>query len=124
MATKNTNDKKRAEMAALIEAARSKGWSIQNLAVYFGVSPSTVSAWARGDSMGTNSLRAALAGLKSPEGEKDNILSWIADSQREATRLEEQIAGDEKAGAHEVAKWRRRDMELTRRRGEALRGLL
>jgi hypothetical protein len=53
-------------MARLVKELLSDGWEKEELAEHFGVSVGCVGTWARGDSMGTNSQRAALEALAAP----------------------------------------------------------
>lgn len=103
MATIETNDAKRAEMARLVGVLIGSGWNTAQLGALLGVSSGTVRAWKAGVTMGTNAQRAemhkllafpheqrilirdriamlkmSIASIIGETRAKDRYLSWIA----------------------------------------------
>jgi len=78
MASRETNEAKRAEMKALVAKALEGGWTRQTLAAVFGLSASSMGAWANGRSMGSNQERDMLA-LLPPVAEAATFLeTWAS----------------------------------------------
>lgn len=123
MASVKVNEAKRAEMARLVSRIRDSGWCIADLAAYMRVTPGTVSAWARGASMGTNAQRAKLADIRSPEEERPCILILVAQLENELQRRAKLAGEATERGAHHVAKSHLRAVPAIRARVETLRGI-
>jgi hypothetical protein len=90
MAKKETNDAKREDMKALVTMAITKGWTQATLAGYFGYS--SFSPFAKGTSMGTNSLRSQLVGLGSFTEMRVDIFRRIGELLRMVAKAEAELA--------------------------------
>lgn len=124
MASVETNDKKRLEMSELVtRCKRDFKWSTAQLAVWMGVTPGTVNAWARAKSMGTNAQRNALRRLGSLQDERLRILDTANSLEREALTSENLLEEDLARDANAVAKFRRNRIARIRLRVVHLREL-
>jgi transcriptional regulator with XRE-family HTH domain len=123
MARTETNEAKRELMSMTVCALTERGWTTAQLAALMFVTPGTVAAWKRGDSMGTNGQRGALAALKTPNEERPRILEIAQRLETEANRSQLQLDADIAEGAHNVAKYRATRIARIRARAEALRKL-
>lgn len=120
----NLNDAKRAEMKRLMDALYQAKINPTEVALELGVSPSTVYAWRKGKSMGTNAQRAALGQMlydaltenppaaekpASPSSERESFPDYLrrvgadcsdatAEDYRQAAEVIETLAG----ALHEV----------------------
>jgi uncharacterized protein (DUF305 family) len=94
MAKTTTNDAKRAEMATIMGRLFDNGWTAKYLSLVMEVTPSCISAWKNGKSMGTNSQRAYLKSLPAFERATDFIREAIDTRQ---TRVSLAISALEKA---------------------------
>lgn len=79
MAKTSTNDRKRAEMAAIMERLLTSGWTPVRISAYFAYSSSAVGSWKRGKSMGTNDQRAALSTL--PDADDPAVVEKLREMQ-------------------------------------------
>jgi len=92
MATTETNEAKRAEMREIIAEAFGKGWSRAELAAYAGVSEGTIGSYARGASMGTNTIRSTL--LAAALGKREAVLASKRESLRRSVEVSLRRASD------------------------------
>lgn len=92
MAGSKVNDEKRDRMAKEAEGAYARGWTVEQLAALFRVTPGTVNSWRRGNSMGLNSQRSGLANLGPPSQERERIDRNLRELRRVVERWEKSIA--------------------------------
>lgn len=102
MSSRHVNNAKREEMANHVTMLKSNGWTATHLAALLAVTSSTVNAWGRGDSMGTNAQRETLRNLRSPKEERPRMLEIAAQLRREADTATKQAEQDRIMGALHV----------------------
>jgi hypothetical protein len=88
---------------------RAGGWTTAQLALWLRVTPGTVSRWANGRSMGTNTQRAELISLPALPAEfRARVAELLPHLEREVARANAAIPSCEEAGALLVAANHRR----------------